>query len=87
MEDHAKHARKAWIEVAPEDEADGDLAKLYDELRSAKTGAVDLDPAVEPGPFGLLGTAADPNGNHLQRIAPRRSSRIPALRPGRSGSS
>jgi alkylhydroperoxidase family enzyme len=31
----------AWIEVIPENEADGELASLYDELRSARTGRVD----------------------------------------------
>jgi alkylhydroperoxidase family enzyme len=33
--------RPAWIEVIPEDEADGELAALYDELRSPQTGRVD----------------------------------------------
>ena len=33
--------RKAWIDVIPEADAEGELAELYDDLRSAKTGAVD----------------------------------------------
>jgi alkylhydroperoxidase family enzyme len=33
--------RPAWIEVIPESEADGELAALYDELRSPQTGHVD----------------------------------------------
>jgi alkylhydroperoxidase family enzyme len=33
--------RPAWIEVVPEPEADGELATLYDELRSPQTGRVD----------------------------------------------
>jgi hypothetical protein len=32
--------RPAWIEVVPEGEADGELAVLYDELRSPQTGHV-----------------------------------------------
>jgi alkylhydroperoxidase family enzyme len=32
---------KAWIEVIPEDEATGQLAELYDTLRSKQTGRVD----------------------------------------------
>jgi hypothetical protein len=35
------HTRPAWIEVIPEDEATGELAALYDELRSPQTGRVD----------------------------------------------
>ena len=31
----------AWIEVIPEAEAEGELAAMYGELRSAKTGSVD----------------------------------------------
>ena len=31
----------AWIEVIPEDEAEGDLAALYEEHRSPQTGSVD----------------------------------------------
>jgi alkylhydroperoxidase family enzyme len=31
----------AWIEVIPESEAEGELAELYDELRSRVTGRVD----------------------------------------------
>jgi len=31
----------AWIEVIGEDAAEGELAELYDELRSAQTGTVD----------------------------------------------
>jgi alkylhydroperoxidase family enzyme len=34
-------SRPAWIEVIPETEAVGDLAALYDELRSPQTGRVD----------------------------------------------
>ena len=34
-------SRPAWIEVIPEDEATGELAALYDELRSPQTGRVD----------------------------------------------
>ena len=34
-------AGPAWIEVIPEAEAEGELAALYAELRSAKTGSVD----------------------------------------------
>jgi alkylhydroperoxidase family enzyme len=34
-------SRPAWIEVIPEDEAVGELAALYDELRSPQTGRVD----------------------------------------------
>jgi alkylhydroperoxidase family enzyme len=34
-------SRPAWIEVIPEDEAAGELAALYDELRSPQTGRVD----------------------------------------------
>jgi uncharacterized peroxidase-related enzyme len=36
-----KPPRKAWIEVIAESDAQGELAELYDELRSAKTGVVD----------------------------------------------
>jgi alkylhydroperoxidase family enzyme len=39
--DDAPKGRAAWIEVIPEAEADGELAELYDEMRSAKTGYVD----------------------------------------------
>lgn len=31
----------AWIEVIPEAEAEGELAELYEELRSPQTGTVD----------------------------------------------
>ena len=31
----------AWIEVVPEAEAEGELAELYDQLRSKQTGTVD----------------------------------------------
>jgi alkylhydroperoxidase family enzyme len=31
----------AWIDVIPETEAEGELAALYDELRSPQTGRVD----------------------------------------------
>lgn len=41
MKDEGKPPRQAWIEVVPEEEAEGELAALYDELRSAKTGVVD----------------------------------------------
>jgi alkylhydroperoxidase family enzyme len=41
MKDEAKPERRAWIEVVPEQQAEGELAELYDELRSAKTGVVD----------------------------------------------
>jgi alkylhydroperoxidase family enzyme len=34
-------SRPAWIEVIPEDGAEGELAELYDELRSKVTGHVD----------------------------------------------
>jgi uncharacterized peroxidase-related enzyme len=34
-------ANPAWIEVIPEDEAEGELAELYDALRSKQTGRVD----------------------------------------------
>lgn len=36
----------AWIEVVPEDEADGLLAELYDEHRTPQTGIVDHIMAV-----------------------------------------
>jgi alkylhydroperoxidase family enzyme len=39
--DGPNRSRPAWIEVIPEDEADGELAVLYDELRSSQTGRVD----------------------------------------------
>lgn len=38
--------RKAWIEVIPEEEATGELAELYVELRSTVTGSVDSVMAV-----------------------------------------
>jgi alkylhydroperoxidase family enzyme len=41
MKDEVKPERRAWIEVLPEEQAEGELAELYDELRSAKTGVVD----------------------------------------------
>lgn len=41
MRDAGRPERTAWIAVVPEDEAQGELAELYDELRSAKTGTVD----------------------------------------------
>lgn len=41
MDDEIRPERRAWIEVIPEDEAEGELAELYDELRSAKTGVLD----------------------------------------------
>jgi alkylhydroperoxidase family enzyme len=31
----------AWIEVVPESDAEGELADLYDDLRSSVTGRVD----------------------------------------------
>jgi alkylhydroperoxidase family enzyme len=34
-------SRAAWIEVIPEGEAAGELAALYEELRSPQTGHVD----------------------------------------------
>jgi alkylhydroperoxidase family enzyme len=34
-------SRPAWIDVIPETEAEGELAALYDELRSPQTGRVD----------------------------------------------
>lgn len=33
--------RPAWIEVIPEDQAEGELAALYEELRSPETGGLD----------------------------------------------
>jgi alkylhydroperoxidase family enzyme len=36
-----KPPRKAWIEVIPERDAQGELAELYDDLRTARTGVVD----------------------------------------------
>lgn len=36
----------AWIEVIPEDEAEGELAELYDRLRSKQTGRVDYVMAI-----------------------------------------
>jgi alkylhydroperoxidase family enzyme len=39
--DGPTRSRPAWIEVIPEDEAKGELAALYDELRSPQTGRVD----------------------------------------------
>jgi hypothetical protein len=54
-------SRPAWIEVIPETEAVGELAALYDELRSPQTGRVDhvmaihsLHPAVDAGPPAAL---------------------------------
>jgi alkylhydroperoxidase family enzyme len=41
MRDERSPKRTAWIEVVSEDEARGELAGLYDDLRSAKTGTVD----------------------------------------------
>ncbi len=40
-EDPSPEHRPAWIEVIPEAEAEGELAELYDEMRTAKTGTVD----------------------------------------------
>ena len=37
----ARRREPAWIEVIPEPEATGELASLYDELRSPRTGRVD----------------------------------------------
>lgn len=34
-------SRGAWIQMIPEDEAAGELAALYDELRAPQTGRVD----------------------------------------------
>lgn len=33
--------RRAWIETVPEDEAEGYLAELYEQERTAQTGTVD----------------------------------------------
>jgi alkylhydroperoxidase family enzyme len=46
MEGRGVTNRRAWIDVIPEEEASGELAELYEELRSAKTGAVDSVLAV-----------------------------------------
>ena len=40
-EESAPKRPPAWIEVIPEAEAEGELAELYDEMRTAKTGTVD----------------------------------------------
>ena len=39
--DEPNRRRPAWIDVVPEDEAAGELGKLYDEVRSPQTGHVD----------------------------------------------
>jgi alkylhydroperoxidase family enzyme len=39
--DGPNRSRPAWIKVIPEGEADGELAALYDELRSPQTERVD----------------------------------------------
>src|SRR5918992_704827 len=39
--DGPDRSRPAWIKVIPEGEADGELAALYDELRSPQTERVD----------------------------------------------
>jgi alkylhydroperoxidase family enzyme len=40
-EDEAPSTSPAWIEVIPEDRADGLLAELYEQERVPQTGAVD----------------------------------------------
>ena len=41
MKDERGGTPPAWIEIVPESEAEGELAELYDELRSRVTGRVD----------------------------------------------
>jgi len=41
MPDDAEPEGVAWIEVIGEDAAEGELAELYDDLRSPQTGSVD----------------------------------------------
>lgn len=60
----------AWIDVIPEAEAEGELAALYDELRSAKTGSVDhilairsLHPETMRGHARLYRTLMDGKGD------------------------